>query len=366
LAFERRALREAGFGGQLELDVSTLVAAFDQEPPVDGDGLSVTSGRTALKVAGQAISAERPGRPFLLPAYLCESVVQPFRELGLPVHFYRVGGDLRLDVHDLTAKVRSVRPAAVLFINYFGFPVDAAAAEALRAARSVCRVIEDCASGSLIESAEPPVGTIGDVVLTSFCKYLPVPDGGLLIDRAGLGLPNLPPGESEFLPRRLAALLLRRDRELESVYLELVKSAETALDVHVPHAGASLLSRRLLAALDLGEVMGRRRRNFVALSSSLPSELEPLYAELPPGVSPLTFPVRVPNGRRDALRQALFDRSVYCAVRWPLPSAVDRSEFEDAARLSEEILGFPIDQRYDEEDMAIVAGRATDAWKEVE
>jgi hypothetical protein len=358
-------VKEAGFGGQLELDTAMLVAALDQQPATCGDGLFVASGRTALKVAAQAISAERPGRPFLLPSYLCESVIQPFRELGLPFHFYGVGKDLRLDVNDLTAKVRSLHPAAVLFINYFGFPVDAAAAEALRAARSVCRVIEDCAAGSLIESAEPPVGTIGDVVLTSFCKYLPVPDGGLLIDRAHIGLPSLPQDEGDFVPRRLAALLLRRDRELESVYLELVESAEAALDVHVPNAAASLLSRRLLAAADLGEVIARRRRNFVALSDALPSELEPLYSELPSGVSPLAFAVRVPNGRRDVLRQALFDCSVYCSVRWPIPSAVDRSEFPDTAQLSQEILGFPIDQRYDEEAMAVVAGRAEEAWNAI-
>lgn len=323
------------------------------------------TGRTALKVVAEAIAARRPGRPFLLPAYLCESVLQPFLELNLDVELYRVDGRLRLDPSDLRAKVDALHPAAVLFIDYFGFPPDAGAADALAAARESSLLVEDCVPGSLIESTDAPVGIIGDVVLTSFVKYLPVPDGALVIDRAQLGLPEPPPADGALVARRVAAQLLRRDRALEDVYLRVMRSIEESLDARVPEAGASDLTLRLLAGLDLRAALERRRRNFEALLASLPAPLEPLYRELPDRVSPLAFPVRVPGGRRDALRSALIAREVYCAVHWPLPRRVDAGEFPDSALLADEILSFPIDQRYDDDDMALVAQRAADALREV-
>jgi hypothetical protein len=93
---------------------------------------------------------------------------------------------------------------------------------------------------------------------------------------------------------------------------------------------------------------------------------EPLLAELPKGVSPLVFPIRMPANKRDLLRQALIARKVFCPVHWPTPNEVMQKPFPEAHQLSNQMLGLPIDQRYDETDMESMTDRMLQAWEEIQ
>jgi dTDP-4-amino-4,6-dideoxygalactose transaminase len=304
-------------------------------------------------------------------------VLQPFREEGVPVDFFRVRADLSIDPEHLEQQARAVRPAGVLFINYFGFPPSPEAREVLLRLRGRCRVIEDCAHGSFLEGAGPAVGQTGDFVLTSFRKYLPVPDGGLVVNRTELSLPPLPEPQGRFARYRLLAKYLRgeflndgcREGRLEDAYLFLFAEAERELDGAVPLEAMSAASEAVLAGTDLADVREQRRRNYAFLlrqfaeAPRLRSVGAPLLPELPPGVSPLVFPLRVAAGRRDALRRGLIARRVFCPVHWRLPEEIDPGRFGESVRLSHECLGLPIDQRYAEEDLRGLVRRLLQTWE---
>lgn len=368
-------------GGEMELDPDTLArlgVAGVCWPYLSWQ--TITSGRTGLRLIAQMLkSSLQSERGVLLPAYTCPSTLQAFREDGISVMFYRIHSDLNIDLDDLFRLVKPSRPGALLFINYFGFPVTDVAASALREVKERCWVIEDCAQGSLVEQGEPVVGHIGHFAITSFRKYLPLPDGGLIINRAGVTLPALPPATGQFVRRRLLGKLLRHEflqgipgpAKLEEAYLALFAGAESELDSHVPLQAMSRISETLLGVIDRAEAMERRRRNFMYLLRAFSEEPQlesigmPVFRALPRGVSPLIFPIRAAPELRDALRERLMGRRVFCPIHWDLPRSIDEARFPDAYRLSREILGLPIDQRYDEGDMKSLIERLVQSWREI-
>jgi dTDP-4-amino-4,6-dideoxygalactose transaminase len=150
------------------------------------------------------------------------------------------------------------------------------------------------------------------------------------------------------------------------MYLRLFAAAETDIDRTEPVAAMSALSSRLLDTTDLGHVMRRRRENFDVLADAFDHRVfggiaTPLFTQLALNASPLVFPIRVADGRRDRLRRALADRLVYCPVHWPLPAAVPVERFAEADALASEVLGLPIDQRYDRASMGRLVELIADA-----
>ena len=342
-------------GGVFELDLATVLET-PEAPPRFPDAQSVTSGRTAL-----ALVVEQLGDgAWLLPAYLCDSVLQPLRAARIAFDFYSVGGDLRPRLDELERAVEEQRPTAVLVIDYFGFPPDEA--DRLRALRAACTVVEDAVQGSWLELPDAAAGGIGDVVFTSFRKYLPVPDGGIV---RGVQPRELPSATGESVRTRLLGQLLRGAAlagnvggdDVEPVFLRLLERGESALDAELPLEATSAVSERLLASLDLAEAAKRRRANFAALVAALDGidAVTPLVRELRPGVSPLVLPVRIGGGRRDDVRQKLIRRRIFCPVHWPLPPEIERERFRDEHELADEMLGLPLDQRYEPADMERLA-----------
>lgn len=369
------------FGGEMELSPAVMAraaAAAPVRPPAGA--ISVCTGRTGLRLAIRACPGQAPGAPVLFPAYLCPSLLQAAREEGVPTAFYRLGENLTLDAGALLEAVALYRPRAVVIIDFFGFPPEARTiAPLLERCRQTCPVIEDAVQGSWVELSPPAAGGLGDYVLTSFRKYLPLPDGGWLWARANRGLPEgLVPLADAFVQNRLAGKIRRSEvlRDTagsgpeDAAYLELFARAERELDTAIPLAAMSEGSARLLAVQDLGAAGQRRRANFASLLAAfdthpvLQSLARPLYRHLPAGVSPLAFPVRLnAPERRDAFRAALRGRDVFCPVHWSLPPELSAGQFPAAAALSQAILSIPLDQRYTPADMEELAARLAASWR---
>lgn len=360
-------------GGEMELDLSAVGVheRLDRwKGALPGQTCLTSTGRSALaKILACILRADPSVRSFLLPAYLCQSVVRPFLAAGFAVHFYPLDGCLHIDPEALEQVASSVDARGILFINYFGRPIDADERQAIAELKRRVWVIEDCAMGGLLECGGDPIGATGHFAFTSLRKYLPVPDGAVIWNRSGLDLPDEQgEGDPPWVRLRVLGKLMRGEylklptddssaELLETSYLHLFETSERMLD---ETGGARTPSSFSVPAgeYDLKALTCRRQQNYqhldrlCRLRADDVGRRRPLYSALLPASSPLVFPFLCDNeSERNALREHLRQRRVFCPIHWPLPDRVDSQSHPTAVLLSRSILGLPVDGRYGEADM---------------
>lgn len=335
-------------GGEFELYADSL-ALESHDGPLHGFGAAheywVDCGRSALGLIADALSRLPRVPTVWLPAYCCESVVEPFATRTLPIRFYGVGN--RLD--DVQAD--PLPGDALLFIHYFGRLNRVALSRVDDLRRRGVHLIEDCVQAALTQG----VGVSGDQSLTSLRKLLPQPDGALLASRRPLRV-NLDMPNEAFVSARSVGKLLRGAGADAGAFLPLFDASELALDSRRPRA-MSWLSSSMLRATDLHDVARRRVRNEIVLrqlleekAGALPISLRFVQPPLEDGEVPLGLPMEVDHGQRDMLRRHLARHSIFCPVHWDL-GHLDAHTFTTERNLSARLLTLPVDQRYDGADM---------------
>ena len=253
------------------------------------------------------------GDGVMLPAYIGWSpregsgVFDPIAQRGIRPIFYRIDGELNIDLEDLEAKLESGgRIKAILFIHYFGF-VDPHLKAAVAMAKSRgLTVIEDAAHALYTDFALGSCSGYGDYVLYSLHKMLPFAGGGMVAFHGG---------KQAFGPLQCGF-------------------------------GDPF-------AYDFAAIAARRRENYRRLQSLLaPLErwLVPLYPELPPGIAPQTFPLKVQGYDRFRLYQQMNGAgygvvSLYHTLIEPLRTP----EWGASQGLSRCILNLPAHQDVDPE-----------------
>lgn len=103
-------------------------------------------------------------------------------------------------------------------------------------------------------------------------------------------------------------------------------------------------------SIDYKAMAQKRTHNYEELARVLGTVA--LFPNLPPGVVPVGFPIRVE--KRDMLRRMLFEHEIYPPVHRPIEELVPESH-QDSHRLAASIMTLPCDQRYTMQDMERMA-----------
>jgi dTDP-4-amino-4,6-dideoxygalactose transaminase len=145
----------------------------------------VNRGRTALALALAAFRERAPDRDeVVIPAYICPSVVETVRSLGLSIVLVDVREDLNVDPEELGVAVGR-RTLAVIAAHMYGRPAEIGTIE--RYCRDEGVFLVDDAAQVVGASCEGrPLGTFGDAGLVSFSQSKTIATGaenagGLLI-----------------------------------------------------------------------------------------------------------------------------------------------------------------------------------------
>lgn len=122
-------------------------------------------------------------RKVLVPIYICHSVIQAIKAVGLEPCFIEVTPQLTLDPKDLQCKLQT-DTLAVLVPHIYGYP--APIAECVRLIKQLAPttfIIDDAAPGFLTMVENRKLGTWGDVGVFSFgpSKKFPASGGGALL-----------------------------------------------------------------------------------------------------------------------------------------------------------------------------------------
>lgn len=117
----------------------------------------------------------------LLPAYVPDGLVEPFREANLEPRFYRITSELRPDLPDVR-RLADDDTLAIMAVQYFGLPLTESDVDALRACcdRHGAFLVDDSAHSALSARDGRLLGSFGDLGVTSLRKTLPVPNGAVL------------------------------------------------------------------------------------------------------------------------------------------------------------------------------------------
>lgn len=289
----------------------------------------------------------------LLPAFICREVLRPF--LGrMKVEFYDIGPGLAIDPSDIQKRLRRTHTRAMVLVNYFGF-----LQPFRKEIRQICTdtgtvLIEDSAHSLLTEGS----GETGDLVVYSYRKLLPVPDGGGLqfnTDRLTIHAELLPRIYSDFLSLLISgklALGFRSDIVSRAGLIGLTGAAtrkggggasSKASDPRILQL--SSFARSGIRRSPVSQILERRRFNFMFWSEWAKTSglVVPIFPDLPIGVCPLGYPVRITN--RDKIRSRLLRKGVYLEINWVLPETVSR-ESPTSRLLSSEILTLPVHPKF--------------------
>ena len=347
-------------------------AAWRTVLPVGANVLLTWSGSAALYRAGQTMQLG-PGDTVLVPDYNCGHEFEPFLRLGAEVGSYPVSKDLQPDLAGLE-KAMSASVRAVLVTHYFGFPQELGPVRAL-CDRADVHLIEDCAH---VLRPGKTLGKTGDIVVLSFRKTLPLPDGGaLVLNHPDLSLedkPHRPPALNtanklldlavksclrpgsipHFIVARAGIILLAPLLVIRSLlgHFEVLGEAtwfdpdDEDLDFpgEVLTWAMSGISQRILQGTDIDQVAERRRQNFQYLLNGLTDNknVSPLYNELPPDGCPMYFPVVVADPESTYTRLA--GQGISTGVWWEGFHPALTWEDSPAADLKRSVLAIPIHQ----------------------
>lgn len=287
---------------------------------------ALNSARNCLRYL---LLARRPSR-LHLPAYLCDSMLEPPRQAGVEIDFYNVDADL-----EIAGEPDLGRDEWLLYVNYFGVKT------------GYCRRLASRYGAALVVDNSqalyvPPV--IGAAAtLYSPRKFCGVADGGYLYADASLDA-ALERDVSYDSMRHLAG---RIDVDASAFYAEFCAS-ERRLSGR-PLRRMSALTEALLNGIDHEHARQTRRRNFGFLHAAL-GAANRLRIGADGIDGPLAYPFLSPDA---TLRQRLIAHKVYVARYWD--EVLQRRQASAWEKeLVEYLVPLPIDQRYGEAEMRFI------------
>ena len=330
-------------------------------PVVDTSVLPFRQGRDALRV-GLDLIGIGAGDEVLVPAVICEVVLDAFSERHVRLGYYGLSDTLVVDVDEIEARIGTETKA--VYVNHaLGRPVQMKPLRALCSRRGVL-LIEDCAHALGGVSDGDEVGTLADFAIFSYWKFFGLPDGG------GLRVQETVPQTSYVfnrvaLPRQVAevgklcALGLAASLGLPSAVWrkrsKLKVLTEAGMDDGDQPAAEvqyrmSALSEWLLSRADMKAMVARRRQNFAYCLEKMrrvPSA-EPLFKDLASGQVPYSFPVLVDD--RDSIVRSAAGEAILLE---PTVAPVDRcrkglinpgERFDSLNEIAGKLLSIPVHQ----------------------
>ncbi len=310
------------------------------------------SGRCGLQ---SIINGLRDCHTVAMPSWCCDSMIKPFSDAEIDVHFYPVYWNNGL------IQEPSLDCDALFVMDYFGFigpHLDLSGYQG-----TVIRDITHSVFSITYADASYYFGSLR--------KWCGVWTGGYAWSKDGHPLKMGDVDDGEYIRLRQMAMEQKSKYILGRVdnpanvmkdksYLDVFAQAECCLD----ECGISPAAQRdieLAQRLNVDEIRMKRRANAEVLMEAFPDWL--IFQEMQPFDTPMFVPVIVPNGKRNSLRQYLIDNDIFCPVHWPV-SKYHRLD-DRATELYTNELSLVCDQRYTTKDMSRIVDTIKEFWKAV-
>ena len=297
----------------------------------------LASGRTALDFIIKDALCEKTINTAFLPAYCCDSMIEPFVRNNIEVCFYKVNSDgISYDYYN--------NCDLVLIIDYFGFEIGENERIARLANRSGKIVIYD-STHKLNGNA-----MVEQWAHYSFSSYRKWFYCNFAVARKHCGAfvyttDNVPYTHYFSLRNsaKTAKLHYMHGEAIDkSVFLSQFGEAEELLEMDYEGYSGEAVS------FSMNEIIEKRRENARYLIERLLycKCISVLTKKMLENDAPLFVPILIEPFQRPALRQHLISKDIYCPIHWP------KTELQkEPSDLYGRELSLICDQRYDLSDM---------------
>jgi dTDP-4-amino-4,6-dideoxygalactose transaminase len=295
------------------------------------DLLFTNNARGAWEHLLSSIKQENIPLNILMPSYIGHTdregsgVFDPLVAQKANAEFYKLKGDLTIEMEHFEQLIASKRFSVALIIHYFGF-----CRNDMERIKKTCQhyeviLVEDCAHAFQLHEIASSLGKYGDFSFYSLHKYLPTKSGGILkANKNGLSVSPLPVGK-------------KIDFEDLAYYTNA----------------------------DFKAIAEKRRANYTLFEQLLSenTELDILY-KLEERDIPQTFALRVKNGLREKLYFYLIERDApTTALYYRMIKEISSELFPVSHQIANEILNLPVHQDTEKDDIYLLCSLIEDFYE---
>lgn len=317
------------------------------------------SGRNAIKALCQMLNVSK--KSVLLPIYTCSTVIDPFVDEGWEVDFYGINRDLTLNREALLRIFEKKLPSMVLFHSYFGLNTLKDDSDLICQLHDNGTLIVEDITQSLLSQHHIP---IADYYVSSLRKFLAIPDGGFLISRTSFTDVKKENCDSKIAKLAFEAFDLKEkyfeneNPDVKALFRRKYQELNLLIGNNYQIREICPESLKVFEAFDNKLAGIKRRENYSYLLQNIQGldYIKPsLSAEIDNDV-PLYLPVYVESVRKE-FQTYMANNHVYCPVIWPKALQLKDVDYE-TEYMYQNMICFPIDQRYGIEEMSKVVNLA--------
>ena len=305
----------------------------------------VLSGRTAIDVIIKDIVKTRKVKNVYLPAYCCDSMIEPFLRNNIKVSLYDISFDGEL--HYLVDK--DLQTDIFYVNNYFGYEntIDNEIIEHFKHKGAI--IIYD-QTHSLFMTNDL-TDTVADYTFASIRKWTGVVCGAVVNKKNGtfdLELKNYPYLQCKIDAMQEKTKYINSDATIDKQCF-LDKYSEFGLHLSKEYQGYKMddLSVRIWQQSDKVTIREQRCENAAVLH--LESKLQ-FIGDLSANSCPLFVPILFEStDKRNTVRKSLINEKIYCPIHWPKNALITPDMKVNLIFDTE--LSLICDQRYMESDM---------------
>lgn len=293
-------------------------------------------------------------RVALLPAYTCQTVIDPFIQQGWGCCFYNIDKTLRIDIGHLERMAEEKKPTIILTHPYYGMELSNAELQCMKFLKKKGHILIEDLTQCILTEHRPEVF---DYFVGSYRKWEKIPDGGFLESLRGSDIEKPKMENHSFVEKQKDAMYLRGvyflsgNQSVKDISIRLNKEATRNVNMIKESHLMSKFSSYIWDKTDTRKLGQIRMNNYKFLYENIKfsKNIKKVCSNLQNVTTPpLYFPIYV-NNRAD-LQSYLAKHKIYAPVLWPV--STDKVLINsDIEYIYDSILLIPIDQRYDEEDM---------------
>lgn len=302
-----------------------------------------------------AYALDKSEKKVLIPAYTCQTVITPFEEAGWQCKYFSIKRNLRIDLRSLENAIVKHNPSLLVVHPYFGMDFNNEELDILNGIKKKGIGIVLDLTQCLFSSKQYPFATF---IVASYRKWMPIPDGGYLINNTDSVHITQPEEENEeFTEREIAAMYLRgqyfgnEEQRTKAISIRLSKAADHIADSNITPHKMSQVAYNLFVKEDVEKNQKSRFSNYNYLFNNIKESLKVTkvcQSMADVTTAPLYFTIYVQD--RPALQRLLAQDSIYAPVIWPVEDERVLIN-EEVNYIYDHVLAIPCDQRYDENDM---------------